>query len=121
MASHLLKHCPFSWEIWCGFFDDFDMTFIAPTDLSSLLFSWRAPTLSLFGKRVWQLVPTVICWAIWQERNNMVFNGCSNPAWQVVRRAKELVVFWARRCKGFEGVPNGDLLRHWDSAIGKMI
>lgn len=121
LVSHLLSHCLFSWEIWCSLSDYFGMTFIAPMDLSSLLFSWGVTVLSLLGKRVWRLVPAAICWAIWRERNNQVFNGFSKPAWQMVRRAKELVVFWAKRCKGFEGVPNGDLLRHWASVIGKVI
>lgn len=64
-------------------------------------------------------MPAVVCWAIWPERSNRVFDGHSEPAWKVFMRAKDFIVFWARRCNDFDGIPNGDLVRNWDSYIGR--
>lgn len=117
-VSHLLIDCPFAWEILSGISRDFGMPIIAPSDLKGLLLSWRLSSFCAFGKRVWRVVPVAVCWAVWRERNNRVFTDHSEPAWQVYRRAKDLVIFWARRCKGYEGVPNGDLLHNWERVIG---
>lgn len=92
-ASHLLINCPFPWEIRCGVVRDFGMIFIAPGDLKGLLQSWRTSKLNCFGKRIWILVSTAICWAVWLERNNRAFNCDSEPAWQVYKRAKNLIIF----------------------------
>lgn len=101
-----------------GISKDFGSMCIVPSDLSCLLLGWRNKTLNAFGNRVWRLVPATVCWAIWLERNNRVFKGQAEPAWKVYRRAKELIVFWARRCKGYDGLTQGDLLRHWEVGIG---
>lgn len=52
------------------------------------------------------------------KRNNWVFKDQAEPAWQVYRRTKDLILFWARGCKGYEGLPNGALVRNWDITIG---
>lgn len=67
---------------------------------------------------MWRLVLGAVCWAIWRERNNRVFNGHSEPTWQVYRRAKDLILFWAKRCKGYEVIPNGNVMHHWGRIIG---
>lgn len=70
-------------------------------------------------KCLWQMsTPVAVCWAIWLERNNRVFKGQAEPAWKVFRRAKEFILFWARRCKGYDDLASGDLLRNWETSIG---
>lgn len=113
-----LIHCPFSWEIWSGVSKDLGVTFIVPLDLAGLLRSWRQPLFREFGKRMWRLVLGAVSWAIWRERNNRVFNDRFELAWQVYRRAKDLILFWAKRCKGYEAIPNGDVIHHWERIIG---
>lgn len=97
------------------------MLFMAHMDLMGLLLSWKIAALNPFGKWVWPLVPATVCWAVWQEQNNQVFNGYTQLAWQVYKKTNELVVFWAKQCKGFEGVPNRNLAGHWDNVIGSTI
>lgn len=53
-VSHLLIHCPFSWEIWCGVSRDFGLTFIASLGFMAFLYCWRTVALSAFGKRLWR-------------------------------------------------------------------
>lgn len=89
------------------------MLFMANMDLLDLISSWRTPALNPFGKQVGHLVPMAVCWAVWQELNNQVFDRYVQPAWQVYKKPKDLVVFWTKQCKGFERVPNRDLINHW--------
>lgn len=91
--SHLLIHCPFSWEVWCELAKDIGTTFITPSDLLGLLGGWHSSTFNVFGKQVWRFVSIAICWTIWKDRNSRVFKGHVEPAWQVYRREKDLIVF----------------------------
>lgn len=70
-----------------------------------------------FGRRLWKVVLVADCWTIWREKNNWVFRGYSEPAYLVYRRSKDLIIFWARRCKGYEGLPSGSLVRDWANSI----
>lgn len=36
----------------------------------------------------------------------------------VYRRSKDLIIFWAKRFKGYEGLPSGSLLQDWSMSIG---
>lgn len=117
LLSHLFLHCPFSWEIWCCLARDFGVTFIAHLTIRGLMGGWSNPMLSCFGKWIWRLVPLVVCWAIWLERNNWVFKGHSKSAWEVYWRAKDFILFWVYRCKGYDGLPEGALVRNWANAF----
>lgn len=118
LVNHLLIHCHFAWEIWCGVARDFGSTFVAATNLRDLLFGWRSSALNAFGKKIWRLVPAAMCWVIWLERNNRVFKGHSKLDWRVYKRVKEYILLRAKLCKSYEGIPNGDLQRHWERIIG---
>lgn len=74
-CSHLLLHCVFSWEIWCGMVREFRLTFVAPSNIMNLIHGWRINALNSMGRTIWRLVPAAICWAVWRERNNRVFQG----------------------------------------------
>lgn len=119
-TSHLLLHCPYTWEIWCGCAKDFVVSFIAPRSLKDLLLGWGMEAFSYVGRRLWKVVLAAICWEVWRERNNRAFRGHSEPAYIVYRRSKDLIIFWVRRCKGFDGIPSGALVMDWSSVIGMM-
>lgn len=97
---------------------DFGIVFVAPSNLSALLQAWNVAAFSKLGKRIWKLVPAAICWSLWWERNNRVLRGYLEPAYQVYKRAKEMIIFWVERCKDFECFPNGTLAREWANIIG---
>lgn len=99
-AIHILLYCPFAWEIWCGIAKDFGVNFIGPHNLIDLLLGWKLKAFNCFSKRLWKVVPVAVCWAMWRESKNQAFRGKLEPAYQVYRRSKDLVIFWARRCKG---------------------
>lgn len=33
-------------------------------------------------------------------------------------RVKEFVIFWARRCKGYVGIPKGAVVKDWANCVG---
>lgn len=38
----------------------------------------------------------------------------------IYRHSKDLIIFRARRCKDFDGIPNGALVRDLSGVIGMM-
>lgn len=59
--NHLLIHCPFAWEIWCGASRMLGSTFVAPLNLTDLPLGWRNLALNEFVKRLWRIVPAAVC------------------------------------------------------------
>lgn len=116
-SSQLFIHCPFLWEVWSGLARDFGVPFIPPLGLSDLQ-GWCLKAFSILGKRIWKLVPAAVCWAVWRKRNNRVFKDQVELAYQAYRRAKELIPFWARRCKEYSGLPEGALVKDWVHGVG---
>lgn len=97
---------------------DFWVTLTTPLNLTGLLQGWRLDVFNNMGKRIWKLVPAAECWEVWRERNTRVFKGHLDLEYQVYRWAKDLIIFWARRCKGYEGLPQGALVWDWSNTIG---
>lgn len=116
--DHILMHCPFSWEVWFEILRDFGVRWVCPRDLKSLLAAWRSKAFSGRGNKIWRLALAAICWAIWLERNSRVFEGYEEPSFQVYKRAKEKIAFWAPLCKRCEDLRLGDLVRNWNDVIG---
>lgn len=84
-AAHLFIHCEMIWQIWCGIMQREGQVWVAPQNVKSLLLewgNWRIKT----DKILWDIIPYALCWTIWLERNNMVFNGkafCSEMVWDL--------------------------------------
>lgn len=63
------------------------------------------------------MVPAVVCWSIWKEQNNRVFNVTAEPAFQVFRKKKDNMVSWAVHWLG-SGSVRGVVTQDWDAVIG---
>lgn len=94
------------------------MRWVLPADMPTLFLSWRCKALSVRGKKIWNLVPAVICWSIWFERNRRAFEGYSEPSFKVYQRAKDPILLWATQCKGCELVLPAEIKRDWNGIIG---
>lgn len=51
-VSHIMIHCPFSWDVWGWLLRDFGMRWVPPRDLSSLLAVWKGNTFSTRGNQI---------------------------------------------------------------------
>lgn len=93
-SFHTLVHCSFAWEVWFGILGDFRMRWVVPADLYSLLLSWKSKAFSARENQIWSLVPTMVCWSIWLERNRRISEGYAEPSFRVYQRAKDLIFLW---------------------------
>lgn len=67
---------------------------------------------------LWSMVPVALWWSVWKERNNRVFENDAESFIQGYKKAKNLLLFWARRCQECDNDHKGGLLRDWNDAIG---
>ena len=42
-------------------------------------------------KACWMKIPQIICWTIWKERNQRIFQGKTKPAWKIAAKAMALL------------------------------
>lgn len=54
------------------------------------------------------------------EKGTIVFEIAVEPSFQVYRKVKNLLLFWARRCKRCDNDQRRGLLKDWQAAIGLM-
>jgi ribonuclease HI len=82
---HLILECSFSKQIWSFFVQDVDPNFVLPRSTAELFSKWAIrypgpPPKNQIIKAAWAVLPKVICWQIWLERNRRVFrNAKQNP------------------------------------------
>lgn len=60
-TSHTLIHCPFSVEVWSAMIQDFGLSWVMSQDVSSMLTNWRTSTLNAKGRKIWRMVPAIVC------------------------------------------------------------
>ena len=72
IVDHFLFHCKFSHALWSAIFKVFEIHWVLPKTVSSLLFAWR----NQFGKHlstIWNMVPACLMWLVWTECNTHIF------------------------------------------------
>ncbi|XP_011626460.1 uncharacterized protein LOC105421291 [Amborella trichopoda] len=75
---HLFLHCPFTFRIWCWYFDELDLAMVMPAEALGIISNLSAP-LPKACLILWQMTRGLILWEVWKERNRRVFNGVSLP------------------------------------------
>lgn len=100
--------------------EGFWFNWVAAPNIATTLAGWHNSVLNAEGKEIWRLVPAAVCWSVWSKRNNRICESAAEPSFQVYRKAKKLLLFGARRCKGCGNNQIGGLLRDWQAAIGLL-
>ena len=82
-VTHLLLHCPVVREVWSFFLRSFGVPWVFPDSVCEVLSGWH----NWWGKKsssIWNLVPHVIMWNIWRERNGCTFEDKEQPIGKVI-------------------------------------
>ncbi|OVA14202.1 Reverse transcriptase zinc-binding domain [Macleaya cordata] len=91
--AHLLLNCHYSRRIWDSILPNFGWCWSFPSSVLQFAQGWSAKGFSKLGKLIWKLIPAVVFWAIWCERNRRAFEG----------KAKNTLHLQTREGKGREG------------------
>ncbi|KAG2721870.1 hypothetical protein I3843_02G085900 [Carya illinoinensis] len=72
-VDQLLLHCKFASEIWNYFFNKMGLAWVMPGRVVELIASWKGITGTQQIAALWTMAPICICWCIWRERNERIF------------------------------------------------
>lgn len=76
--AHLFLHCPRVYSLWSYFWVRVGVKWVHPGTVRSMLSCWlsqRSRDRRDIGRHLWILVPTVLWWSTWEERDRRVFDG----------------------------------------------
>ena len=72
--EHLLIHCPKIWCMWSALFPlSGDYRVVYPFLVKDLFLGWPSFPLRKKVSKLWRAVPLCLMWAIYKERNRVVF------------------------------------------------
>ena len=70
---HLLIHYPKIWCMWSALFSLSRACWVCPFMVKDLFMDWPSLPLRKKVSKLWRAVPLCLMWAIWKERNRVVF------------------------------------------------
>lgn len=71
--SHLFNHCSMAKLVWGFFLSHLKISWIFLKLFNELISCWWIGGLESFPLSIWRALPGVICWELWKERNNRIF------------------------------------------------
>ena len=73
--DHLLLHYPSVWGFWVALISLPRMDWVCPFLVKDLMAGWTTFPIRKKAKNLWQAALSNLCWAIWKERNMVVFDN----------------------------------------------
>ena len=73
--NHLLIHCPSVWRLWEGLISIPGYSWVCPYSVQDLFLGWSVFPIRKRARKLWRAAPLCLIWAIWKERNCVVFDN----------------------------------------------
>lgn len=77
--------------------------------------SWNMESLSMRGRAVWKCIPFAICWVLWKERNERIFEDKSVVEWKIPNMVLSYLFHWMSPLVLFRELKFSDWMLEWDS------
>ena len=75
--EHILIHCLLICGQWTNLLSTFGVSWVYPKMVKDLLFNWLHFLARKRAKTLWRAVPLILFWAIWKERNRIIFENAT--------------------------------------------
>ena len=94
-TDHLVSHCQFTSILWGLAFSCLRISWVTPDSIRNHLLAWE----DSFGRKVKKkekviVLPHVIFWSIWRERNRRVFESIETPLQSLKENFIKTLYFW---------------------------
>ena len=75
--EHILIHCPSIRGQWTDILFAFGAPWVCPLFVKDILQSWLHFPVRKKAKAIWMVAPLILFWAIWKERNRVIFEDAT--------------------------------------------
>ena len=75
--EHILIHCRAIWGQCTDLLSAFGPSCTCPFLVKDLIQSWMHFLVGKKAKAIWIAAPLLLCWAIWKERNKIIFEDAT--------------------------------------------
>lgn len=96
---HLLLRCPLAESIWVFFLKGLGIRGFLGS-LKSLWTLWRKKRIPKNLKPAWDFIFAAVCWGLWKQRNQIVFNSNKKSHWWIIRETSALISSWVANYGG---------------------
>ncbi|PWA74034.1 RNA-directed DNA polymerase, eukaryota, Reverse transcriptase zinc-binding domain protein [Artemisia annua] len=93
-VNHLFITCEFSFAVWSLIWRWCKLIPVHFDSITDLVQGQELLLASARGKELFRGITMVTCWAIWKERNEMVFQNSTPKVVEVVSRVKSMSFLW---------------------------
>lgn len=97
-AVHLLLHCKVSWKIWSLIMQWWNIEWVCPQNLYTLMCWWDSFKYKSVEKGCWDICFYVVLWLIWLERNQVIFRNKVYHEVEMIENIKNTVAIWTKAC-----------------------
>lgn len=95
--EHLFIHCKVTAKLWHSLIPRDNLAWVFPNSFAALAQCWHNNFFSSSGNFIWDMIPAVIVWVIWRERNCTTFeNDYTYKTYSdLIIDAKSILLSWA--------------------------
>ena len=105
--NHLLIHCPLIWGLWEDLISIPSLAWVCPFSHKDLFLGWTFFSIRKRARKLWRSAPLCLLWAIWKEKNQIVFNDVPFSLTRLKSSFVSMLVSWA----GYIEVEEGSFVR----------
>ncbi|WMV28378.1 hypothetical protein MTR67_021763 [Solanum verrucosum] len=92
--NHLFLHCKVVGQLWNLFTSFRGISWTIPGRIGQALENWNMEGSGSTDKSRWKIVPAVIWWTIWKERNSRNFDNKSSPLHKIKMNCIITFCYW---------------------------
>ena len=90
-----LIHSPSVWGLWEGLISITSIDWVCPLLAKDLLLGWSCFPIRKRAKKIWKAAPLCLFWAVWMERNRIVFDDVPFSLSRLKTSFVSMLVSWA--------------------------
>ena len=93
--NHILIHCPSVWRLWEGLISILGIDWECLLLAKDLLLGRSCSPIRKIARRIWKAAPLYLVWAVWMERNRIVFDDVPFSISRLKTSFVSMLVSWA--------------------------